>query len=124
MALRYDIPKAVRTIAGPMLAVMLTAYFGINAFQGDRGALRIIELRREVVRAEHTLQAIAAHRAHLEARIQALRSDRLDPDYLDERARLMTGFVGPRDIVVTGAVAAPAPGRLQGIVGAPRRIRR
>lgn len=107
-----------------MLAAVLIAYFGINAFQGDHGVLRIIELRQEVPRATQTLEAVRKRRADLEARVHDLRSDRLDPDYLDERARVMTGFLGARDVVVTGALAARVGPQAEGIFGAPRRNRR
>ncbi len=119
MVLAYDLRKAVRAVVGPMLAAALIVYFGLNAFQGDRGVLRVIELRSDIARAERTLEAAQERRAHLEARVDALRSHRLDPDYLDERARLMTGFIGPDDIVLTGLPATADTRRPQTMVGAP-----
>ncbi len=119
MALAYDMRRTVRAVGGPMLGAALIVYFGLNAFHGDRGVLRIIEMRGDIVRAEQTLQAARARRVHLDARVGALRSHRLDPDYLDERARLMTGFVGSGDFLLTGVLA---PGDARGprtMVGGP-----
>ena len=119
MSLTHDLRKAVRAVVGPMVGAALIVYFGLNAFHGDRGVMRTVELRSENLRAEESLRAARARRAYLEARVDALRSHRLDPDYLDERARLMTGFVGQTDIVLTGL---SAPGQTRGLrrmVGAP-----
>ena len=102
-----------------MLGAALIVYFGLNAFHGDRGVLRIVEMRGDIARAEQTLQATQARQAYLEARVGALRSHRLDPDYLDERARLMTGLVGPGDVVLTGVSAPTDTGAPQAMVGGP-----
>ena len=39
-----------------------------------------------------------AERAGWERRVALLRSDRLDPDMLDERARALLDYVDPRDV--------------------------
>ena len=107
-----------------MVAAALIVYFGLNAVRGDHGLLRMIEMRAEIARAAVTLQTVQQHRQHLEIRIQALRSHRLDPDYLDERTRLMTGLIGPEDIVLIGLMRPDATHQLQAMVGTPPGILR
>ena len=124
MVMGHEVRKAFRAVAGPMLAVVLIVYFGLNAFQGDNGVLRIIELRADIERAEHTLDAVSARREHLEARLRGLRGAHLDPDFLDERARLMTGFVRPNDIVLTGMPRPDPSGMPKPAIGSPGRISR
>ena len=119
MAFAYDMRRTVRTVGGPMLGAALIVYFGLNAFHGDSGVLRIFEIRGDIARAEQTLEAARARRTYLETRVGALRSDRLDPDYLDERARLMTGLVGPGDVVLTGIGASADTGGPRPMVGGP-----
>jgi cell division protein FtsB len=38
--------------------------------------------------------------ASLERRVALLRADRIDPDMLEERARVLIGYVDPRDLVL------------------------
>ncbi len=101
MAVRLDKRRAMRSVAGPVLGAALTAYFAFSAFEGDRGVLRIIQLDQEIARAEQTLAKVTAEREHLDRYVEALRDDRLDADYLDERARVITGLIGPDDIVIS-----------------------
>lgn len=101
MAVSLDKRRAIRGVAGPVLGVALTAYFAFSAFEGDRGVLRIIQLEQEMARAEQTLARVAAERAHLGRYVEALRDERLDADYLDERARIVTGLIAPDDIVIS-----------------------
>jgi cell division protein FtsB len=43
---------------------------------------------------------VRAERAFWERRVSLLRSDKLDPDMLDERARAMLDYVDPRDVTL------------------------
>ena len=45
-------------------------------------------------------RTLKAERAHWERRVALLRSDRIDPDMLDERARALLGYVDPRDLTL------------------------
>jgi cell division protein FtsB len=46
------------------------------------------------------LAEVKAERASWERRVALLRSDRLDPDMLDERARSLLGLADPRDLTL------------------------
>ena len=120
MAVRLDKRRAMRSVAGPVLGAALTAYFAFSAFEGDRGVLRIIQLDQEIVRAEQTLAKVTAERKHLDRYVEALRDDRLDADYLDERARVITGLIGPGDIVISDTETR----RRFSVVGGPPTISR
>jgi cell division protein FtsB len=43
---------------------------------------------------------LKAERAVWDRRVALLRSDKIDPDMLDERARALLGYVDPRDAVL------------------------
>ena len=45
------------------------------------------------------LARLKAERALWERRVALLRSDQIDPDMLDERARALLGFADPRDLI-------------------------
>jgi cell division protein FtsB len=48
---------------------------------------------------QEELRQVKAERALWERRVALLRSDRIDPDMLDERARALIGYVDTRDLV-------------------------
>ena len=120
MVARLDKRRAMRRVAGPVLGAALTAYFALSAFEGDRGVLRIIQLQQEMGRAEQTLARVAAEREHLDRYVESLRADRLDSDYLDERARVITGLIGPNDVVISDSETR----RRFSVVGGPPTIGR
>ncbi len=113
--MRLDKRRAMRSVAGPVLGAALAAYFAFSAFEGDRGVLRIIRLDQEIARAEQTLARVTQERLNLDRHVEALRADRLDRDYLDERARVMTGLVAPGDVVLSD----PKTTRRFSVVGGP-----
>ncbi len=84
----------------PIFGALFVCYFLIHAFHGDRGLIAAIHLQKEVAAAEATLSETRSIRNALDERIALLRSAHLDPDMLDERARVMSGLVHPDEIVL------------------------
>lgn len=84
----------------PILGALFVCYFLIHAFHGDRGLIAWMHLQKEVAAAEETLAETHAVKRGMEKRIALLRSAHLDPDMLDERARLMAGLVRPDEIIL------------------------
>ncbi len=76
------------------------AYFGFHVVQGDRGLVAWWHLRQELAKVQVEAQVVAAQRAELENRVSLLRPESLDPDMLEERARLMVNMGRPGDQVV------------------------
>ncbi len=92
MSLIREIRRRGRFVWGSILGALLVGYFIINAFQGDRGILAWMQLHQKVSRAEAVLARTTVERATLAHRTRLLRTDNLDPDLLDERARIMAGL--------------------------------
>jgi cell division protein FtsB len=84
-----------------VLAGLLIGYFWINAFTGKYGLNAQQELDQEMVALKDELGRLKGERTEWERRVALLRSDKLDPDMLDERARAQLEFVSPRDLVMT-----------------------
>lgn len=105
MALRKDIRAYARQVVGPTLAVSVFAYFAYHAVEGDRGLLAWIQLEQEVEAAQAELTKVARMRETLAHQAELLRSEALDPDMLDERARAVLGLVRRDEIII---VAPPA----------------
>ena len=87
-------------IAGPVIGMTVVVYFAYHAVQGDRGLLALGTLRGEV----NTLQAevldVRNARFGLEKNVHMLRPETVDPDLLEERARLLLGFGKPDEWIV------------------------
>jgi cell division protein FtsB len=102
MVIRTRFGTAVMTVGLYCLAGVVIAYFGLNAYSGNHGlkAKEDLELQLRELSAE--LAEIKAQRNDWDRRVALLRSDSLDPDMLDERARAMLDYVHARDLVLVG----------------------
>jgi cell division protein FtsB len=95
----------MRQAMAPLFGAAAIAYFGYHAVQGDRGLIAWWNLRYEIEKTDIALAEVGAERQVLEHRVSLLRPESLDPDMLEERARVMLGFVHPDDRIVP----LPAP---------------
>ena len=100
MSIRRTLKEAALAALPPALFLALVAYFLWNATQGDRG-LQAYALRQEQLKtAQAELARATDDQNAWERRVSGLRSQRLDPDTLDERARAMLNLADPADVVM------------------------
>ena len=93
--------RVVLTVLGLYgFAALFIGYFGVNAFTGAHGLRAQADLDKQLVAMQQELGQLKAQRAVWEKRVSLLRSDRIDPDILDERARALLGYADPRDITL------------------------
>jgi len=83
------IRQRLRTIWGPLIALGVVVYFAYHTVEGDRGVLAYLRLKAKLDEAELQLAKVTTDRQELEHRVLLLRPDHLDPDMLEERARIM-----------------------------------
>jgi cell division protein FtsB len=83
-----------------VLAALLIGYFGVNAYSGDHGLRAREELDRQIADLTRQLDEATAERDMWERRVKLLKSERVDPDMLDERARALLDYVDPRDLIL------------------------
>ena len=81
-------------------AALFIGYFGVNAFTGAHGLRAQADLDKQLARMDDELGHLKAERTVWERRVALLRSDKIDPDMLDERARALLGYVDPRDVTL------------------------
>src|SRR5262249_4262371 len=81
------------------MAAALVGYFGVNAYTGKYGLNARQELDQEIVALTAELARLKRERAQGEQRVSLLRSDPVDPDILDERARFQLDYANPHDLV-------------------------
>jgi cell division protein FtsB len=101
MVSRSRLKSLLTGLALYMMAGAMVGYFGVNAYTGKYGLNARQELDQEIIALTSELVRLKQERAEGERRISLLRSDRVDPDMLDERVRYQLDYANPRDLVRT-----------------------
>jgi len=112
--------RRLRRASVSFLGVSATFYFAYHVFHGDRGLMAWLQLRQQVTVANVTAGTVQDKRQYLESRVRLLHPASLDPDMLDERARLMLNFGHADELIIldTKVQASPegetteAPGKI------------
>ena len=100
MSFGSRVRRGLQSVAAPGLFLVLVGYFSWNATQGERG-LRAYSVRQAQLKGvQAELRRAEQERDVLERRVAGLRTQRLDLDTLDERARAMLNVAAPTDMVV------------------------
>jgi cell division protein FtsB len=99
MVSRSRLKSLLTGLALYALAGAMVGYFGVNAYTGKYGLNARQELDQEIVALTSELARLKQERAEGEQRVSLLRSDRVDPDMLDERARYQLDYANPHDLV-------------------------
>src|SRR5580693_4422613 len=111
--------KRLRTILNALalyvLAALLIGYFGVNAYSGNRGLKAKEDIDRQMAALNTDLTRLKLEHAQWARRVALLKSDAIDPDMLDERARLLLDYVDPNDLTMMFRPAASPPSATQRI---------
>lgn len=100
MGLIVEIRSRAKHIVGPVLGICAAAYFAYHVVQGDRGLIAWWNLKQRVANAQEALDEITTQRKTLQHRVSLLHPDSLDPDMLEERARVMLNYGHADDIII------------------------
>ncbi len=100
MGLIQEIRARARHVVGPVLGVCAVGYFGFHVVHGERGLIAWWDLKQRVTVAKAAYAASRTEREKLEHRVRLLHPGSLDPDMLEERARLILNYGHADDIVV------------------------
>jgi cell division protein FtsB len=99
MVSRSRLKSLLTGVALYAMAAAIVGYFGVNAYTGKYGLNARQELDQEIIALTSELARLKRERAEGEQRVSLLRSDRVDPDMLEERARYQLDYVNPHDLV-------------------------
>ena len=99
MVSRSRLKSLITGLALYVMAASMISYFWVNAYTGKYGLNAQQELDQEIIALTSELARLKHERAEGEQRVSLLRSDRVDPDMLDERARYQLDYVNPHDLV-------------------------
>ncbi len=104
MGVLREIKRRSRRMLVQIVGAMFVCYFLVHSFHGDRGIIAWMHLQKQVAVAEKTLSETRAVRQNLDKQIKLLKinpdTGNLDMDMLDERSRLMTGLIRPKEFII------------------------
>lgn len=83
-----------------VLAFTLGGYFTFAAVQGDYGVFRRVQIRADIVELQAEKAKLSEELGRMTNLTHRLSDDYLDLDLLDERARLVLGYLRAEEIVI------------------------
>lgn len=83
-----------------VVAAALIGYFWFHAFSGQRGLHAKHEIDQQLQELTSELKRLKAEKGMWERKVALLRSDGIDPDMLDERARALLNVAHPNDVIL------------------------
>lgn len=96
--------RRVRMVVLPLglwtLSALVVGYFVWQAESGNRGLEAKKALKIRAYGLSQELATVKAERAIWEHRVTLLKSDQIDRDLLEERARIVLGRVHANDVVI------------------------
>lgn len=99
----------LRHLVVPIITLGIVAYFAHYALSGHRGLGAQERLETEIVQARAKLAEVASDRERLQRRVDAMKSEHLDRDMLDQRAREILNLARPDEVIVVDPPVAAAP---------------
>jgi cell division protein FtsB len=100
MVTRKRLRSILNALALYVMAGLLIGYFGVNAYDGAHGLKAKEDIDRQMAALSAELAQMQSQRGQWERRVALLKSDAIDADMLDERARALLDDVDPRDVVM------------------------
>jgi cell division protein FtsB len=116
MVTRTRLRSILTAIGLYVIAALLIGYFGVNAFSGDHGLTAKQDIEQQIASLSAELTHVQVERGQWERRIALLKSNRIDPDMLDERARALLDYTHPNDLTL---MLVPAHGTTAALKTAP-----
>lgn len=95
-----ELRSRAKYVVGPVIGVCAVVYFAYHVIHGDRGLLALWQLKQKVSNLRAQLTSTEAERDQLERRVKLLNPESLDPDMLNERARLMLNYGEDGEMVI------------------------
>jgi cell division protein FtsB len=83
-----------------VMSALLIGYFGVNAYSGNRGLKAKKDIDLQMAKLSTELVRLKLEHAQWQHRVDLLKSDDIDPDMLDERARELLDYGDPNDLTL------------------------
>jgi cell division protein FtsB len=100
MVTRRRLRTVLTTLGLYVGAALLIGYFGVNAYTGNHGIRARQGLDAQLEQLASERDVLRQERQRWERRVALLKSQSIDPDMLDERARALLDYVDTREITL------------------------
>ena len=100
MVIRRRLRSFLTALALYAGAALLIGYFGVNAYTGNHGLRAKHDLDQQFAMLSDELGRLKRERAEWQRRVALLKSESIDPDTLDERARAVLGYLERRELTL------------------------
>ena len=100
MVIRPRIRAFLTALGLYAVAALFIGYFGVNAYTGKNGITARQELEVQIADLASEVEHVRAEREWWERRVALLKTDRIDPDMLDERARELLNYLDPHEVTI------------------------
>ena len=100
MVIRRKLRTFLTTLGLYIGAALLIGYFGVNAYTGNHGLRAKQDLDQQFSTLSEELGRLKRERTDWQRRVTLLKSESIDPDTLDERARVVLGYLDRRELTL------------------------
>ena len=100
MVTRRKLRTFLNTLGLYVGCALVIGYFGVNAYTGNHGLRAQQDLDQQFATLTDELGHLKQERAEWQHRVKLLKSDSIDPDMLEERARVVLNYLDPRDLAM------------------------
>ena len=107
--MRGQFRKYLRRSLRAILLAGVSLYLGYHVVQGEHGVIAWLKIAQQIEFTGIELKNLSNRHRELENRVQLLRSESLDPDLLDDRARVVLNYALKEDRIVFIDVDAAGP---------------
>ena len=107
--MRDQFRKYLRRSLRAILLAGVSLYLGYHVVQGEHGVIAWLKIAQQIEFTGIEFKELSNRHRELENRVQLLRSESLDPDLLEERARVVLNYALKEDRIVFIDVDAAGP---------------
>ena len=100
MATRHRPAIGLRHFVLPVITIAVLSYFGFHAFHGEYGLIAEARLKTRDDNLKAILEELQDQREVMEKRVALMRPESLDPDMIDEQARMILNVAHPNEILI------------------------
>ena len=97
--LGYSLREFARRHGVRLVLVLVLSYFGYHAVHGDRGLVAWMDNSRLVEQRRIELASLQEKRRGLEHQVEALHTDRMSRDLLEEELKKL-GYIGDNEVII------------------------
>jgi cell division protein FtsB len=100
MVTRRKLRTVLTTLGLYVGCALVISYFAVNAYTGNHGLRAQQDLDHQYASLSAELADLKQQRSEWQHRVKLLKSESIDPDMLDERAREMLDYLDPHELTL------------------------